>query len=785
MKEFYPIKVPRPAHPEPPEQLPKVSVITPAYNQEKYIVETVKSVLAQDYPAIEYIVVDDGSSDETPSLLSGYTESIRYYRHQNIGENPTVNKAYKMATGDYVMVVNADDPLLRTDSVRQLARALSSSNGLAAYPDWVEIDEKGIIRSKNPLPNYSFRGMLETFNAKLGPGMMIRASSLRLVGLRNEQLRYTGDLDLSFRLAKHGPLIHVPLYLATHRSHPDSTSSTAKSVRMAQEVLRLATCYLPMISSFELSPKKRNSIMSTAYKSASTFCGTSNWLRSRYLFQALICWLRSDRRDFKHMISLQLRGSCLHTKNLIVPQIKGLGMRRHHLRRLSRATHIAMSLGFMWKPLRSTFENTSTSHSDLALSDRENNGREPEMRILYVGELHSSHALAWMESVRVLIDKYDIKGFHLSEHAQPPFAPFPIISWQPDKRDDADGDMSEWQDSQSVQSILHSGGITIYGIGNAACGAFLSLYRTILEYKPHIIHTFGIFPASVFYLRLLYMCRSNRHNSQWPLWICQVRGGPDLCVNQKNEVLLNEIRQVFDHCDYLVADNCLNYELAKSIGLDPAKVSSTGPVPGTAGVDTEFLQDLKPPSKRNRTIIWPKAYTCIQSDGFSVLEGLRLALSHVEGITLLAYACTPDIEYWMREKLGGGSHVIKIFGRVERQDYLAALATSRVMLAPSLMEGVPNSMYESMAAKTVPILSPLPTLVPLFQDRANVLYADNLSPDQIASAITVALTDDPLADCIAKNNSTLLESIGNRNIIRGKIDQFYRQAYRRQFTSSQ
>ena len=329
MKEFYPIKAPRPAHPESSEQLPKVSVITPTYNQGKYIVETVKSVLAQDYPSIEYIVVDDGSSDDTPSLLSGYSESLRYYRHQNIGENPTVNRAYEIATGDYVMVVNADDPLLRTDSVRQLARALSSSTGLAAYPDWVEIDEKGVIKTEHNLPDYSLMGMLENFNAMLGPGMMIRASSLRLVGSRNEALRYTGDLDLSFRLAQHGVLIHVPLYLATHRTHPSSASSSAKGERMAREVLRLATCYLPKISALDLSSKQRNGILSAAHVSASTCCGSSAWLKSRYLIVALIYWLRSDRRKIRHLIHLKPNESYHYTTNILFLQIRGMWLRRH------------------------------------------------------------------------------------------------------------------------------------------------------------------------------------------------------------------------------------------------------------------------------------------------------------------------------------------------------------------------------------------------------------------------------------------------------------------------
>jgi hypothetical protein len=72
-----------------------------------------------------------------------------------------------------------------------------------------------------------------------------------------------------------------------------------------------------------------------------------------------------------------------------------------------------------------------------------------------------------------------------------------------------------------------------------------------------------------------------------------------------------------------------NYSLALSMGLKPDKLSTTGPVPGAGGVDPAIFDGVLLPSQKERLILWPKAYNCIQSDGFAVIEGLRLALPYI------------------------------------------------------------------------------------------------------------------------------------------------------------
>lgn len=119
---------------------PLVTVITPTYNRADYVAETVESVLAQNYPNIEFIVLDDGSKDKTLEILSKYKDKIILEAHPNMGENPTVNKGFEMAKGEYICVVNSDDPLLPGAITRLVEALMTEPEALAAYPDWLEID---------------------------------------------------------------------------------------------------------------------------------------------------------------------------------------------------------------------------------------------------------------------------------------------------------------------------------------------------------------------------------------------------------------------------------------------------------------------------------------------------------------------------------------------------------------------------------------------------------------------------------------------------------------------
>jgi hypothetical protein len=220
---------------------PLVTVITPTYNRAAFLEETIESVLTQDYLHVEYLVLDDGSTDDSAKVLEKYQgrDGMLVLFHENIGETLTVNKGFSLATGDIVVVVNSDDPLL-PGAIREAVRYMRvHPEVLAAYPDWIEIDARSQELARMYLPHYDIGTMLMGFNNALGPGTFIRREAFDLIGFRNPDLKYTGDLDFWFRLARVSPLGHISEFLATHRRHDDCATFSGRGAVMAGELIRL------------------------------------------------------------------------------------------------------------------------------------------------------------------------------------------------------------------------------------------------------------------------------------------------------------------------------------------------------------------------------------------------------------------------------------------------------------------------------------------------------------------------------------------------------------------
>jgi len=217
---------------------PLVSIITPAYNCAKYIAETIESVLSQDYANIEYIVIDDGSTDSTKKIITGYEPwGVELHSHRNIGEQKTVNKALKMVKGKYFMIVNADDPLL-PHAVSTLVQVMEATPVLCAYPDWNSINEDGSIRANIKSRDYDFEYMLKHHTCLPSVGSIFRSSIIKDIGYRDTSYRWLGDFDYWLRIGLASKMVHVPATLATWR-HRDGQASKDKSDARAQEHIRI------------------------------------------------------------------------------------------------------------------------------------------------------------------------------------------------------------------------------------------------------------------------------------------------------------------------------------------------------------------------------------------------------------------------------------------------------------------------------------------------------------------------------------------------------------------
>ena len=101
------------------------------------------------------------------------------------------------------------------------------------------------------------------------------------------------------------------------------------------------------------------------------------------------------------------------------------------------------------------------------------------------------------------------------------------------------------------------------------------------------------------------------------------------------------------------------------------------------------------------------------------------------------------------------------------------------MLAPTLIDGIPNSLYEAMACGAFPILSPIETILSAVKNEENVLFARNLYPHEIADALARAMTDDALVDAAAQKNLDLVRRVASRELIRPRVIEFYEKLARR------
>jgi len=268
------------------EALPLVSVVTPAYNRASYLDETIQSVLSQGYPHIEYIVLDDGSKDNTREVLEKYTGRIVWETHPNMGETRTVNKGFAMAHGEIVVVVNSDDPLLPGAVSAAVAFMQSHPDILVAYPDWNYIGPNSEVTGHIQVREYDYLYMLRHHLCIPGPGAFIRRKAFELTGPRDTDFRYVADFEYWLRLGLYGKFARIPKTLATFRVHPDSASISSKGLPMAEEHIRLMD---KLFSRFDLPPavtSARSAAYGSAHLIAAIVCGAERKEAAKHVYRA-------------------------------------------------------------------------------------------------------------------------------------------------------------------------------------------------------------------------------------------------------------------------------------------------------------------------------------------------------------------------------------------------------------------------------------------------------------------------------------------------------------------
>jgi glycosyltransferase involved in cell wall biosynthesis len=196
---------------------PRVSIITPSYNQGKFIEETIRSVLLQGYPDLEYIVVDGDSTDESLDIIKNYEPWLAYWISEpDRGQSHAINKGLCRASGEIVAYLNSDD-LYLPGAIRQAVQFLSQNEeGDVVYGDCRVINEESHTISVSRSRKFDlFVELCRNFVPQ--PTLFMRGRLLDLVGYLDEELHYAMDLDYWLRAAMKVTFSYLPFELAAFR----------------------------------------------------------------------------------------------------------------------------------------------------------------------------------------------------------------------------------------------------------------------------------------------------------------------------------------------------------------------------------------------------------------------------------------------------------------------------------------------------------------------------------------------------------------------------------------
>jgi glycosyltransferase involved in cell wall biosynthesis len=217
---------------------PKFTIVTPSFNQGKFIEETIKSVINQDYPNIEYIVLDAGSSDDTCLILEKYTDRINHWVSKpDNGQTDAINTGFHMATGEFVGWLNSDD-YLEPQVLWDIYEAFKDNQVGTVCGSLNIIEEDGELIQIRKSDFLTFDNLLNGTAQVLQPGSFHRKSLIDQYGYLDASLNYVMDFDFWLKLGQHSNYIQLNKIVANHRMHK-SSKTQAEYAKFIPEIKRV------------------------------------------------------------------------------------------------------------------------------------------------------------------------------------------------------------------------------------------------------------------------------------------------------------------------------------------------------------------------------------------------------------------------------------------------------------------------------------------------------------------------------------------------------------------
>jgi glycosyltransferase involved in cell wall biosynthesis len=204
-------------------ELPLVSIVTPSFNMAAYLEEAIRSVLEQDYPNVEYIVIDGGSDDGTLEILKRYEGRLTYISEPDQGQTDAINKGFLRSRGSIFAFLCADDTYLPGAVSAGVRHLHENADYGVIYGNGYLVAEDGRIIRPYPTDECNLES-LKRYCTICQPASFIRREVFESVGMMDPRIHFGLDYDFWIRVAKKHRLLRVDEYMANSRMHEGSKS---------------------------------------------------------------------------------------------------------------------------------------------------------------------------------------------------------------------------------------------------------------------------------------------------------------------------------------------------------------------------------------------------------------------------------------------------------------------------------------------------------------------------------------------------------------------------------
>ena len=222
---------------------PKISVVVPSYNQAEYLSLTLASIVGQQYPNLELIVMDGGSGDDSVKIIKSYEKHIAYWQSQKDGgQTPALTDGFRRSTGDIQCWLNSDD-LHLPNTLHEVAKYFENNPSVdAVYGDTIWIDTSGEVLRKHREIGFNRFLWMYTYNYIPGMSMFWRKEIYDKAGGLDPSFNLAMDADLWIRMADVGRIRHVRRFWSNMRFYPEQKNVRLR-VQSDEEDLRIRRRY--------------------------------------------------------------------------------------------------------------------------------------------------------------------------------------------------------------------------------------------------------------------------------------------------------------------------------------------------------------------------------------------------------------------------------------------------------------------------------------------------------------------------------------------------------------